>query len=153
MGKGGPCRDTDPSQVHRPPLAAPCPTTSLAVALAGDGPAPAPHWPGPGLELRSGPPTAPLPTPPLRGPGPVPPQPLPGRRLLPGSCGCAGRRRTGSAPPPVQCFARSLRERGRSDGRETRGVWGGGPGCLKGRHPKAGPRPVKRCHTRGEDRQ
>lgn len=68
-------------------------------------------------------------------------------RLPPESCGCAGPRRNGSAPPPARCFARSLRERGCSDGPQTRGVWGGGPGRRKGRHPEAGPRPVKRCHT------
>lgn len=51
------------------------------------------------------------------GPFPAPTLTVPARRHLPGSCGCAGRRRNDSAPLPVRCFARSLKERGCSDGR------------------------------------
>lgn len=87
-------------------------------------PAQAPPWPRPSLvpALARPPPTrrAPARAPPL--PGPVrsvssPDPDGPARRHLPGSCGCAGRRRNDSAPLPVRCFARSLKERGCSDGR------------------------------------
>lgn len=114
-------------------------------------PAQTPPWPRPAparpLSVRGSPSPGLLS---LRfGPVPAPP----GNSFLPGSCGCAGPRRNGSAPPLVQCFARLLRERGCSDRRETRGLWGGGPGHRRGRHPEAGLGPVKRRHTHGEGRR